>query len=119
MKYCSYCGNILNDADTVCMKCGCPAPTDCTFTIKRENQFYLVNPPINLVITGPGVNQNFSIKNGEILPIKLPMGQYNLQFSASFRKKACVVVINKPNTYFRLAWNRFSGEIEAWEISHI
>lgn len=100
------------------MGCGCPCTTEYTLTIKRENQFFVVNPPINLVITGNNYQQQFAIENGQVLPIRLPEGQYNLKFSGSIRTEECFLLMNK-DTYFRLAWNRFSGKLEAWEISGI
>ena len=118
MSYCKYCGTKLADDAAFCTGCGARICTEFTLTIKRENQFFLVNPPIKLNITGMGVNQQYAINNGEIVPIKLPEGQYTLNFSASIRSETCSVNLNK-DTFFRLAWNRFSGHIEAWEISGI
>ena len=115
MKYCSHCGKELADDVKVCMGCGCLADITYTVSLKRESQFFLINPPINVRITGENYSEEKAIRNGETLELNLAAGRYHLHFYASVRK-ADVDLNVTGNTAVRIAWNRFSGKLEAWEI---
>ena len=115
MKFCSHCGNQIADNVEICMNCGCLVKNKHTITFKRDSQWFLVNPPINVDITGEGCNETLAIKNGATDTISLPSGKYNLHFYSSIRTVDCALDLNKDTAY-HLGWNRASGKLEVWEI---
>ena len=100
------------------MSCGCPVYRTHTLNIKRESQFFLLDSPIELELYAADAQFHYDIKNGDILSLNLPEGNYTLQFHCSFRKKTYPLTLVR-DTNIRIAWDRFSGKIEAWEISHL
>ena len=115
MKYCSKCGNALQDNADICMNCGCRAEGNkFTVTFKRESQWFLINPAMKVNVVGPE-NTTLSIKSGEIQSVTLVPGTYQITVTCSFRTNRVDLVLNR-NVAYRLAFNRFSGAIEFWEI---
>lgn len=118
MKFCKHCGTKLEDHIEICMNCGCSAINKFTLTLKRENQFFLANPPIKIDIFGSNSCQQLEINNGEILSIELQTGRYKIVASSSIRKSECDVDLT-CDRIVRIAWNRFNGKLETWEISKL
>ena len=115
MKHCSHCGQALADGVEICMNCGCYAEKKHTLTLKRESQWFLVNPPVNVTIVGEGIQQEKALKNGETVAMPLTPGKYHLHFYCSVRSADVDLNLNKDTAY-RIGWNRFSGKLEVWEI---
>ena len=115
MKICSRCGKQLNDDVKICLGCGCPVTTNYTVTFKREKQWFLINPPMNIQITGMNSNCEISVESGETVTKDLPVGNYHIHVYSSARSSDVDLNLSN-NITFRLAWNRFSGKLEFWEI---
>lgn len=115
MRFCSHCGKEVNDSAEICMNCGCMVEDKFTLTFKRESQWFLINPPMDIRVIGENSNHELSVDSGEKVSIKLKAGTYNIHISSSIRTNDSIISLNKNVTY-RLAWNRFSGKIEFWEI---
>lgn len=114
MKYCTKCGKQLDDNVRICTGCGCLASQDLVLTIHKEKQFFLVNPAIDVEVTGNGVAKRFAIKSGERVNINLPSGQYHIYAHHSVRKTNIDVNLTTNKTIV-LTWNRFSGALESFE----
>ena len=115
MKFCSHCGNQVTDNAEICMNCGCSVQEKFVVTFQRASQWFLINPPIKVDITGEGYCKTLAIENGDTETISLPKGKYNLHFYASIRSTDCTLNLNQ-NTAYHLGWNRASGKLEVWEI---
>lgn len=118
MKFCKYCGSQLAEHDEICMSCGCSVVIKHILTLKRENQFFIVNPPIKIDIYGKDCNQYVEINNGQILSVELKTGTYKIKASSGTRQSECDVNLNQDRI-IRIAWNRFNGKLEIWEISKL
>ena len=113
---CRYCNAQIDNNAYICMHCGCPAKF--TLTIKRENQFYLINPPIGLDIISNSLSFHVEVNNGQMLPLILPPDIYQINASSGFRKAHYTLDLNQDRI-LRLGWDRFSGKIELWELSRL
>ena len=111
MKYCAHCGKQVADNSEICMNCGCRVTEEYNVTFKRDSQWFLINPAVNIDING----QHLSIKSGEIISVKLKADTYNCDIYGSLRRKKIQIDLNRDIT-IRIAWNRFSGALEVWEI---
>ena len=115
MKYCSHCGKSVNDDAQICMGCGCPVENKYTVTFQREKQWFLINPPMNIQISGQNTNCELAVESGESVSTQLPQGVYKIHIYSSPRYYDCTLNLQN-NTEYKLAWNRFSGKIEVWEL---
>lgn len=115
MKKCVHCGVELSDDLDICIKCGCYADEKCILTFTRPFQFFLINPPINVKITGKGVDKTVSVENDESIDIKLERGIYNLHCFASIRKTDLALKL-EGNAEIQLSWNRLTGKLEVKKI---
>ncbi len=75
----------------------------------------LWNPKMQIVITGSKESKNVSVGNGETIQLRLTPDIYLLNATASVAKATCSVTLDQNRT-IRLAWNRFKGGLEMWEI---
>lgn len=115
MKYCVHCGSQLDDKVEICMNCGCLADDKCVVAFQRASQWFLINPPINIEITGEGYWKTLQVENGDTVKIALPKGKYKIHFFSSGRSTDCTLNLTQ-NTTYHLSWHRVSGKLEAWEI---
>lgn len=111
MKYCKKCGKELHDQAVICPSC--KQAITFNVVIKRESQFFLVNPSIKIDVDGQKLAE---VKNGERISIELPSGMHKLHFYASMRKADCNINLN-GDVYLLLGWNRFTGGLEVFETS--
>ena len=118
MSFCGHCGKTLAEDELICLGCGCRTNIEFTLTLKRESQFFIVNPEISIDIIGNGIRKNLKMTNGQVLPVKLPQGKYSMRIYSGAKEEICSIDLMQ-DTYFRIAWNRFNGKIEAWEISNL
>jgi len=81
--------------------------TDYTLTIQRKNQFYIMNPAINVQLSD---GQTFKIQNNTSKELKLPRGNYSAKFSYAFRSKTVKFELNRDMTILT-GFNRFTGGI--------
>lgn len=134
--FCTNCGTKLPDGAKFCQQCGQATsaaarkePSDKQqpvenkqpaerqqhlLKIVRENQWYLVNPAMKVVIDGCHV---YALKNGGRLELPFPAGVHLVEVSCSFRKKVVSVDLSQT-TVVKVGFNRITGEIEArmwWE----
>ena len=104
MKYCSHCGKEVQDNAEICMNCGCNVATKHSITLKRESQWFLVNPAIKVEITGQNFKQELALKSGDIESVTLPDGHYHIHAHSSMKKQHLDVNLNKNLT---IKYNRF------------
>ena len=117
--FCSRCGTEIPAQSRFCPNCGQPvnptvtrsaAPNNTgvyTLTINRENQWFAVNPPVNIVIDQ---NTQYQLENGATIRIPIAAGMHNIAFSASIRNK--VLNINVAgNVTLNMRWNRITGSL--------
>lgn len=106
VMFCPKCGQEISQLDSNTME-EAMART-YTLSIKRAEQWYLVNPPVKIVLDG---ETEYKIDSGEILNIPVSSGSHNIVFSSSIRKK--IVDINVVgNVNLNLKWNRITGNLE-------
>lgn len=118
--FCSKCGNELQTDARFCSKCGQPVAqtsTDnvsqnnsgnYTLTINRAKQWFLVNPPVKIIIDEKA---EYKIDNGETIRIPVSTGTHMVAFSCSIRNK--IVNINVTNNVIlNIKWNRVTGSLE-------
>ena len=121
--FCNNCGSPNPDGSKFCSNCGSAlAPQQqrenegslqmCTIEIFRESQMFLINPPINLSVTGPATTKRLSIANGETIALQLPPGTYELKFSQSMRKRILNIDL-WDDIHIDVKWNRITGAIQA------
>jgi hypothetical protein len=116
---CSVCGTRLPDDSDFCAICGTPlsedarsrqqAPKTYKLTISRENQFFVVNPAIEVKINGISAQP---IENGGSYTLDLPEGRYRIEFAASIRKTSVDFEIH-CDSILNLKWNRVTGGLNA------
>lgn len=104
--FCSHCGRQIK-ADTQACGIGKVLPT-YRVTIIKENQWYAINPPINLTVNGW---DQYQIKNGGVLFLDLPAGEYHFEFYQSIRTNTVVLNLMGDITLF-VRWNRLTGALE-------
>ena len=115
--YCQNCGNRIDDDALFCQKCGhatgnaprAQAGSGGKFllTVCRENQWFLINPPIDITVDG---REKYAVQNGQQISIPLTPGGHTIQFSKSIRKT--VIQVNmQQNLTVVIKWNRVTGEI--------
>lgn len=112
---CKHCNAEVLTSTDICPQCGCYIEDKFVLTLKREDQFFLWNPDFQIEIAGTKENQTVSVENGKSVSLRLYPDTYLLKAKASFRKAECSISLDKDRT-IRLAWNRFSGALEMWEI---
>ena len=115
MIICKHCHAEVSTSAEICPACGCYLEDKFVLTLKRENQFMLWNPKMQIVITGSKESKNVSVENGETIQLRLTPDKYLLNATASVAKATCSVTLDQNRT-IRLAWNRFKGGLEMWEI---
>ena len=79
-----------------------------TLKVSRKNQFFLSDPDMKMVLN----NRVHYIKHASSITVPVPRGNYQIEFSASLRKKHLNLTVNR-NMEIILSWNRITGEIEA------
>ena len=115
MKYCLHCGKPIDDRSEICLGCGCPTVKKHTVTFERAKQWYLINPPMHVQISGENTDCELAVESGESVSAQLPEGTYKIHIYSSPRYHDCMLNL-QADTKYRLAWNRFSGRIEVWEL---
>jgi hypothetical protein len=76
-------------------------------TIIRENQFFLINPSVDIFLNN---RQIMSIGNGETRVTQLEEGSYSLSFKGSMRRANIALNLNRDVTVY-MKWDRNSGEM--------
>lgn len=121
--FCNHCGSRNPDGSNFCSNCGAAlasipfeeSESDSplyTVEIFRESQMFVINPPVNLAITGTSITKKLSIANGEAVTLRLPPDTYEFYFSYSFRKRVLTVDL-QHDIHIDMRWNKFSGALEA------
>lgn len=121
--FCNNCGSKNPDGSNFCSSCGQAltppsserskdSPQLYTVEIFRQSQIFLLNPPINLYITGDSLAKKLSIADGETVKIELPPDAYEFTFSQSMRKRTLTVDL-QDDMHIDVKWNRITGAIEA------
>ncbi len=74
---CPECGKEISDKAKACPNCGMPLSEEMQGTfdviIKREYQFYLINPALNLLVDG---EDEYKVKNGESIVVPMTSGEH-------------------------------------------
>lgn len=121
--FCNNCGSQNPDGSKFCSNCGKTllqqsaganenAPQMYTVEIFRESQMFLLNPPINLSISGISETKKLSISNGETIIIQLLAGTYEFTFSQSMRKRILTIDLH-DDIHIDVKWNRVTGSLIA------
>lgn len=104
VKFCTYCGQDMRGSSVE----NKPENAGVTLRIVRADQWYAVNPPIQIMIDGA---QTCYVENGSSIDIPVLPGMHNIVFSFSIRKKAVNINITK-NTALYVKFNRITGSIQ-------
>lgn len=121
--FCNNCGSQNPDGSKFCSNCGKTllqqsaganenASQMYTVEIFRESQMFLLNPPINLSISGISETKKLSIPNGETIIIQLLAGTYEFTFSQSMRKRILTIDLH-DDIHIDVKWNRVTGSLIA------
>ena len=76
---------------------------------------FVLNPPVNLSISGSSGTKKLAIANGETVTVQLLAGTYEFTFSQSMRKRTLAVDLQN-DIHIDVKWNRLTGALMA-EIS--
>ena len=122
-KYCIHCGKKI-DGDIASTAVSTPEQagplsadtpdiskelTTYKLTISRPDQFFLVNPAMNVCID----NQiKCAVENGKAVALDLPAGAHSIQIKASIRKREVNLTLN-GDTELVLSFDRVTGGINA------
>ena len=79
-----------------------------SLTIKRESQWFAVNPDIKICIDG---DKNYLLANGDEIMIELTQGHHNVCLKCAFRKTEFDISIEK-DTFIQSKFNRVTGRID-------
>ena len=79
-----------------------------SLTIKRESQWFAVNPDIKICIDG---DKNYLLANGDEITIELTQGHHNVCLKCAFRKTEFDISIEK-DTFIQSKFNRVTGKID-------
>ena len=79
-----------------------------SLTIKRESQWFAVNPDIKICIDG---DKNYLLANGDEITIELTQGHHNVCLKCAFRKTEFDISIEK-DTFIQSKFNRVTGRID-------
>ena len=115
MKTCVHCGSEVPDESLICPKCGYYTVDHFQLILCRAKQFFLINPAIQVNITGTDFSQTVSLNSGETKHIPLPPGNYQLDAHLSFRNAKCSVTLDRTRM-FQLFSDRFSGRLVLAEM---
>lgn len=116
--FCKFCGANIDDNSRFCAQCGSKldsdnqrssAPQTYRVTIFRESQFYVINPPVNILIDE---KIRRSIENGGTLELDMEPGRHIFEFSQSLRKRTLQINVDH-NIGITVKWNRFTGALIA------
>lgn len=117
--FCAKCGNSLPEGSGFCPNCGYQVNVSrqesrrndqqelYNLSITREKQWVFINPAIKVLING---TDNYELEKDSTLKLRLPRGQYQIEFSTSIRKTMVSVSLNCDTT-LTVNWNRVTGAI--------
>lgn len=88
---------------------GNEAPPSFWLKLRREKQWYLVNPAVDVTIDQ---GQPFGIENGQELVFPIAAGPHHLHFSCHVRSHDMDINV-QGNMCVNLGWNRLWGSLEA------
>lgn len=105
-KFCHMCGHSVNVKTNSSPNVGNDEAG--ILIIKRENQWFAVNPSIKVVVDR---TQTYALENGATLYIPVSAGTHDIAFSCGLRKNSTSVnVVN--TTTLNVSWNRITGTLE-------
>lgn len=109
---CSECGKEISDKAAACPNCGMPLRKEERGTydivITRENQWFLVNPKIKIIVDSA---DEYYLENNGKITIPMTTGPHTLLFCLSVRKTRTEIDVTE-NMNITVKFNRLSGEIE-------
>lgn len=114
--YCKKCGTKINEDASFCSHCGRHVDkydekgtkSFYKVNIKRESQWFAVNPKLNMNIDS---ENNYKIDNGETLELNLEQGNHRISLSLGPRNKVVDILLDKDLSLI-VKYNRLIGSIE-------
>jgi len=109
---CPECGKEISDKAMACPNCGMPLRREDKGTyevcIKREKQWFLINPPIKIQVDSL---DKYELESGEKVIVPMTTGKHDILFSLGPRKTMVNIEV-KDNMEVTVKSNRVSGELE-------
>jgi len=109
---CPECQKEISDKALACPNCGLPLRREDRGTydilIKREKQWFLINPPIKIQVDS---TEKYELESGEEIVIPMTTGKHDILFSLGPRKTTASFEV-KENMELTIKSNRVSGELE-------
>lgn len=110
--FCANCGASNKNNSKFCFNCGHAIDTlptkQYSVTIQLENQFFAVNPVMNVSIDN---NYLYEIEKEEPITISLSGGNHIIEFSYGIRNKSININVTQ-NLSFNIKFDRLTGGIE-------
>ena len=109
---CSECGKEISDKAAACPNCGMPLRQEDRGTydivITRENQRFLINPTIKIIVDSA---DEYYLENNSNITIPMTTGSHTLLFCSTIRKTRAEIDVTE-NMNITVKFNRSSGEID-------
>lgn len=121
--FCDQCGAELVDGSKFCTKCGNAVAgaksdggsytnlTRYALTIERQNQWFAINPDIEVIVDG---SDRYMLPNGNSMQIMVGPGRHNVAFYCTIRSKIVDITVNS-DMKLEVKFNRLTGSIEVRE----
>ena len=110
---CPECGKEISDKAATCPNCGMPLRRIDRGTydviIKREKQWFLVNPKIK--VTVDTTDEHF-LENNSSITLPLTTGSHTIIFSSGMRRTQTDIDVTE-NMTINVKFNKTTGEIDA------
>ena len=110
---CPECGKEISDKAMSCPNCGLPLRREDKGTydviIKREKQWFLINPPIKIHVDSV---EKYEIESGQQVKVPMTTGKHEILFILGPRKTVANIEV-KDNMEITIKCNRVTGELEA------
>lgn len=119
--FCSQCGAEMADNAKFCTKCGSAAfPGDAknerdtanvtrhVLTIVRQNQWFAINPDVEIIVDGV---ERYMLANGKSLELPIAPGKHNLAFYCTIRSRIVDINVYSDMT-LNVKFNRITGSLE-------
>lgn len=107
MKYCKFCGSLIEEEAVLCPFCKKVLTPNYNLTIKMEDQFVIGKVVFNFCIDG---GKSYTISKADTINITLPAGQHHLYIKYYWHKKSVNINLQSDMTFI-LSWDNLTGGI--------